>query len=211
MTIKIEIDLSWPQKGAKLFVDQGEYYDFSHFGWGDVWYQYTGYMMGYKEAADEVLQQALTSNNIARLDTHIFPILFLYRQYIELELKWIILVYGEGDKASKGKLIKKMSHDLMELWNEAKRIILENASSEEQEDIDTVQDYIEQFHKLDETSFSFRYPITKGLDQILTGQHRINLRILHQRMDELFHFFNGVDGKLSSIRDYKQEMEQWNQ
>jgi hypothetical protein len=207
--ITLDFDYAWPQKGAKLFIDQGDYYEFSHFGWGDVWLQYTGYMTGYKEAADEVLRQALASKKIAQLDTHIFPILFLYRQFIELELKWVILVYGDADKSAKEKLIKHANHDLMKLWQEAKHIMLEDASPEEQEGVDTVQDYIKQFHELDAGSFTFRCPITKELDQILTSEHRINLRILCQRMNELYHFFMGVDGKLSSIKDYKEDMEQF--
>jgi hypothetical protein len=167
-------------------------------------------MTGYKKAADELVQQALASKNIEQLDTHIFPILFLYRQFIELELKWIILVYGDGDRSAKKELIKDTGHDLMKLWKEAKPIIQEDASPKEQQDHDIVEDYIKQFHTLDKTSCSFRYPITRNLDQILTGEHRINLRILCQRMNELYHFFNGVDGKLSSIKDnYKQNMERY--
>lgn len=207
--ITLDIDYPLPQKGAKLFIDQGDYYEFSHFGWGDVWFQYVGYMTGYKEAADEVVRQALASKKIEQLDTHIFPVLFLYRQFIELELKWIILVYGDADRSAKEKLIRGANHDLMTLWQEAKRIMPEDASPEEQEGVDIVQDYIKQFHELDRTSFTFRYPVRKGLDQILTGEHRINLRILCQRMDELYNFFMGVDGKLSSIKDYKQDMEQF--
>ena len=56
-------------------------------------------------------------------------------------------------------------------------------------------------------SFSFRYPITKKLDQIIKSEQRINLPNLRQRMDELYHFFSGADGKLSSKENYRQEME----
>ena len=46
---------------------------------------------GYKSSADLLVKNALESKNIKILDTFIFPIMFLYRQYLELELKWIII------------------------------------------------------------------------------------------------------------------------
>lgn len=207
--ITLDVNISWPQKDAKLFISDGPPRDFSRIGWGDASHQYVLYMNGYKTAADELVQHALASKNVEWLDTLIFPILFLYRQFIELELKWIFLIYGDADRSVKKSVIGDVSHNLIKLWQKTKAILLENATPEERQDVDIVKDYIEQFNKLDESSFSFRYPITKNLDQILNDEQRINLPNLRQRMDELYHFFNGVDGKLSSIKDYKQDMEQY--
>lgn len=39
-------------------------------------------MEGYKEAADNLIEYATNSNNIKILDTLVFPICFLYRQYL---------------------------------------------------------------------------------------------------------------------------------
>jgi len=177
-------------------------------GWGDASHQYVLYMDGYKTAADELVQCLLASETVGRRDTHIFPILFLYRQFIELELKWIFLVYSDADTSAKKKLIRgKRAHDLINLWEKAKPIVLEGATL--QEDVVIVEDYIMQFHELDKSSSSFRYPINKNLEQILDSQRRINLPNLRQRMDELYHFFNGLDVMLSNIRDYRQDMEEY--
>jgi hypothetical protein len=177
-------------------------------GWGDTSHQYVLYMNGYKTAADELVQHLLASETVGWRDTHIFPILFLYRQFIELELKWIFLVYSDADASAKKKLIRgKKAHDLIDLWEKAKPIVLEGATL--QEDVVAVEEYIMQFHELDKSSSSFRYPINKSLEQILDNQRRINLPNLHQRMDELYHFFSGLDVMLSNIRDYKQDMEEY--
>jgi len=207
--ISLDVDIPWPQKDAKFFISDGPPQVFSVIGGRDASHQYVLYMNGYKTAADELIQHALASKNAGRLDTLIFPILFLYRQYIELELKWVFLVYSDADRSVKKSVISDVGHNLIKLWQKARAILLEDATPKEQQDVNIVEDYIEQFHKLDESSFSFRYPITKNLDQILNDERRINLPNLRQRMDELYHFFNGADGKLSITRDYRQDMEKY--
>lgn len=207
--IALNMKIPWPQENAKLFISDGLPQDFSRIGWGHASHQYVLYMHGYKIGADELVQDAMASKSVERLDTLIFPILFLYRQFIELELKWIFLVYSDARRSVKKSVIGDIGHNLIKLWKKTKPILLEDVTPKECQDVDIVEDYIEQFHKLDETSFSFRYPVTKNLDQILNSERRINLSNLRQRMDELYHFFNGADGKLSSIRDYRRDMEKY--
>jgi hypothetical protein len=90
--ITLGINKLWPQKGAKLFIPDGQPEHFSRIGWGDASHQYVLYMTGYKNAADSLIDHVLASNNVESPDTFVFPILFLYRQFIELRLKWVFLV-----------------------------------------------------------------------------------------------------------------------
>jgi hypothetical protein len=198
--------LPWPKKGSKLFVDGGEYHEFSHFGWGSVDTQFYGYMEGYKKSADELIDLAVNSGDIKTLDTYIFPICFLYRQYLELAMKYIFIKYSGWDKDKKISAIKDVNHNLLRIWNKIKPIILEETTKEEKEDIEAVEDYISQFNIFDKSSFTFRYPITKELDGVLTKERRINLINLKERMDELYCFFDGCTGKLDEISEYKAEM-----
>jgi hypothetical protein len=207
--IKLDANIPSPQKDAKLFISDGPPQDFSTIGCGDASHQYVLYMHGYKTGADELVQNAIASKSAGRLDTLIFPILFLYRQFIELELKWIFLVYSDADRSVKIGVIRDIKHNLIKLWQKTKPILLEEVTPQERQDVDIVEAYIKQFYKLDESSYSFRYPITKNFDQILNAERRINLPNLRKRMDELYHFFTGADGKLSSIRDYRQDMERY--
>ncbi len=203
-------NIPWPQKDAKLFIPDGPPEHFSRIGWGDASHQYVLYMAGYKNAADALIDHVLASKNVERLDTFIFPILFLYRQFIELELKWVFLVHSAADIPEKIEFIKA-KHDLCKLWSQIKPVLLEEATPEERQDVNTVEDYVMQFAKLDKSSSSFRYPITRELKlhQVLNNEQRINLPNLRQRMNELYHFFSGADGKLSSIRECKQDMEKY--
>jgi hypothetical protein len=202
------MEFPWPQKGARLFVQEGNYHEFAHFGWGSASTQFVGYVEAYKEAADRLTLLVLESQETWLLDTQIFPILFLYRQYVELELKCLVLRYSKNSRNSKKIFLRKVSHNLLKLWNEAKKQILEVAGSEQQREfVATVEDYIKQFDELDRSSSSFRYPVTKGLELIHGEEKRINLRVVYDRMKELKNFFAGVDGQLSELRDFRMEID----
>lgn len=200
------MSLPWLKKGNRLFVDGGGYFECSHFGWGSVDTQFYGYMEGYKKSADELIDLAIESVDIKTLDTFIFPVCFLYRQYMELAMKYIYLKYSGSNKEKKISVIKDVNHSLLKIWNKVKPIILEESGKKEKEDIKIVDDYINQFDLFDKSSFTFRYPITKELDGILTGERRMNLVNLKERMNELYCFFDGCTGKLEEISEYKAEM-----
>lgn len=188
----------WPQKGAKLFIEGGNYHEFSHFGWGNTPQEFAGYIHGYKEAADTLLSQAISSNDISKLDTWVFPVLFLYRQYVELQMKDMVLNYGNMDLKVQKSFLKKSSHNLMKIWNELKPM-LENIAcdNKEKNDVEIVESYIQQLHDRDPNSMVFRYPIRKDLQKALDKEYRINLKNLSERMIELENFFSGVDGAFS--------------
>lgn len=75
-----------PKQGERLFKGTSEYYHFSHFGWG-LKSQFYGYIKGYISVSDAAVELAVTSKDIAKLDTYVFPIIFNYRQFLELSLK----------------------------------------------------------------------------------------------------------------------------
>ncbi len=76
----------WPQKGDKLFVE------------GDDWYYVAClndkrdnlglYIVGYKEAGDILVKNIIESRS--HHDSLVFPIVFMYRHYLELRLKQLI-------------------------------------------------------------------------------------------------------------------------
>jgi hypothetical protein len=188
----------WPQTGAKLFIEGGNYHEFSHFGWGNTPQEFAGYIYGYKEAADTLISQAISSKDISKLDTWVFPVLFLYRQYVELQMKDLVLNYGNMDLEEKKNFLKKAGHDLMKIWNKLKPT-LENIASDNKEknDVEIAESYVKQLHDRDPNSVVFRYPIGMDLQKALDKEYKINLKNLSLRMQELENFFNGVDGALS--------------
>jgi len=59
--------LSWPTEYKKIFIEGGEYYEFAHFGWANFDVQLAGYIKGYKEAADLLIDHAVESQDISTL------------------------------------------------------------------------------------------------------------------------------------------------
>lgn len=79
----------WPKPGDKLFV--------SGFGpkvafLGGFGTTFGRYAIGYKEAADALIDRAVEKDYSA--DMQFYPIAFLYRQYLELRLKQLLITGG---------------------------------------------------------------------------------------------------------------------
>jgi len=164
MSISDEKVIPWHKEGAKLFVEDGDNEELSEIGWGYLPTQLAAYIDGYKAAADDLVEEVINSNLTIKRKTYTPAICFLYRQYLELELKSIYLQYSEASKDDKKKAINDIRHDLLKLWQQIKPVISPTAATaSEKLYIVVVEDYIKQFHELDKTSFTFRYPITKNL------------------------------------------------
>jgi hypothetical protein len=198
--IKIDKQLPWPDGYRKLFIEDGGSYEFAHFGWGGFDIQFRGYILGYKESADILIENAIHSKNIATLDTVVFPALFLYRQFLELSLKEFILYFTKGEIEAKITKLNQLNHDLKSMWHEYRKL-MPNPENDEQIRTDkAVEKYILEFHEIDKSSFSFRYPITKSLDLIFKNQKRINLKHVKDIMQELSNYFSGVSGYLADLQ-----------
>jgi hypothetical protein len=74
------------------------------------------YISGYKTAADKLLNLDFKELSVQEIDTLVFPIIFLYRQYIELELKYII---RETNILLNKKADFPPHHGLLDLWDRA--------------------------------------------------------------------------------------------
>ena len=197
----MDLQIKWPVKGAKMFVDGGEYYEFAHFGWGNVATEFHGYMDAYREAADVVLANALASRDISLLDTHVYPILFLYRQHVELALKWLYLLSSEDTDEVKSQFLKTAGHDLMEVWEKVKPLLLKTSSHTDSERVEAADGYVRQMHDFDTSSFTFRYPIRKDLARVTSQERRLNLRVVGERMRELGTFLDAAMDHLTAMRD----------
>jgi hypothetical protein len=193
--------IEWPVKGAKVFVDGGEYYEFAHLGWGTIATEFHGYMDAYREAADAPLRNPLGTRDISVLDTHVYPILFLYRQHIELALKWLYLLSSKDGREVKSRFLKTASHDLMEVWEKVKPLLLKTTSQTDSERVEAADGYLRQLHEFDTSSFTFRYPITKTLARMTTQERRLNLRVVGERMEELNTFLDAAIDHLTSVQD----------
>lgn len=81
------------------------------------------YVKGYKEAGDLLIKQCQSVNK----NILVYPICFMYRHYIEIQLKELITKYEEfimGDVGSLEGIPKKISHhELDKLWRDCKELL----------------------------------------------------------------------------------------
>ena len=198
-------EVPMPQKGQKLFVYKGNYYD-SYIGWGDLHVDFAAYMEGYIRTADDLVDRAIDSHDRGIANTYIYPICFLYRHYLELTMKYFYLNYSETDIKEKSDTIKKVNHNLNEIWKRIKPIFLKYITGEERDHINIVESYINQFQVFDESSYNFRYPITKDLDEVQKEERLISLDNLKKRMNELYNFFSGGLERLGVLIENRDEL-----
>jgi hypothetical protein len=89
----------------------------------------------------------------------IYPIVFCYRQFIELSIKGQISDYCT--KLQKETSVSHNTHDLKKLLKAYIDMCGDNTPWS-YEDIRTVISCIKQFNKIDPKSFTFRYPADKN-------------------------------------------------
>jgi hypothetical protein len=145
-------EFPWPKPGDILFRSDEDPQSDAWLNW--ALRGWDAYASGYLEAANLLVEKALETGQ--RTDTLIYPMAFLYRHYLELRLKEII-VQSRGLLAGQSDF--KREHRLLVLWNSV-RLILENVwPNGPTIDLNAVENVILQFHDLDSKSEAFRYPV----------------------------------------------------
>lgn len=150
-----------PDKASDLFASSGKRRDEVMMGGKDN--DWDLYCMGYWRAADALVDH-ITQNRNADLErpyasyweSQAYAALFLYRHYLELRLKEMLLGYA-GDFSSIDR-----EHRLLNLWEALVRreqeVLRESPSGEAIADLETAKRIISEFDRMDKDSQAFRYP-----------------------------------------------------
>jgi hypothetical protein len=161
------------------------------------------YTVGYKLAADSLVDKVDETGEDQ--DSLVYPVCFLYRQYIELRLKEIIrsgrkLIDEPGDFPQ--------HHKIQDLWNTAVPI-LKKAFAHESSPLDLSRSdhVVSEFAKVDPESFAFRYPTDKTGASQLQGMWHINLRRLRDFVNAFADDLDSASAGISVYLDYKHIME----
>ncbi|MCH4888945.1 hypothetical protein EZV73_15230 [Acidaminobacter sp. JC074] len=200
----------------KLFIEGKNQRTRAYFGWQDKDTAFYGVKMGYKNAADKLVDDAIESGltgAISTLDTFIFPICFLYRNSIEVSLKGIYMRYCGG--------LLKGGHDLVLLWNNLYNEVILNIQDDKF--LDEVKKYkkkfvlysfndidygeiralFNEFNQInDQKADVFRYLLDKNGELYFTDNKFIDYPNLKETMDYIYkaldYIYTVVDEYLSS-------------
>ena len=148
---------------------------------------------GFCEAAHVLVEQSESEPHLR--SSFVYPVVFLYRQSLELHLKYLLMAYGP----SAGELPDFRSHDLKGLWSSCKRVVQffeGNAEPADMVAFQTVEDMIAEFDAVDPRSDASRFAHdTKGRPMKLP-MPTIDLPNLRRVLASIHNFLECVDWQL---------------
>lgn len=163
---------------------------------------------GYKDSAFELLENLIVKKDIdwLSLDSKIFPIIFIFRQFLELILKQTLRFEKLIKKEIKSdELGFNTTHSLQDLWKDLKPIVQSRYKNYDQKTQDElfekdgiIDNLILELESLDSGSFAFRYPFEKpkkGSKKITYSlpEMTIDLKNLKDKMEKLTFYFEGIN------------------
>ncbi|MFB3302089.1 hypothetical protein [Pseudomonas sp. AMR01] len=178
--------------GQPLFIRGDDWHNNAMLGW--THFPLDLYAAGYKDAADGLLF-ALAERKVS-LDSVIYPLVFLYRQGIELELKLMVpLARRLAEKPEK----LDHSHGLMPLWGELRELLEKLDPRKDDKELPAMESFIQQLDKIDPASYAFRYPTTKKGAASLPDLQYVNVRHLSEIMNSVFKMLSGIHSLLGEM------------
>lgn len=187
---------SFPSAEDKLFTTAEDWWNnaclnFISSGWA-------AYSAGYKEAADILV--ANVEQQPRAQDILVYPILFLYRQYLELALK---------DLIRQARRLKDVSepfpktHGIDELWRICHQLLSEISPGDSVAELEHIGRLISEFSQVDPTSMAFRYPEDKEGNPSLPGITQINLRNVRDVIGKIASLLYGADAQIAEYLSIK--------
>jgi hypothetical protein len=167
-----------------------------------------GYVDGFRKAADLAVEHVLVTGHDQ--DYLVYPVVFGYRQYLELRLKGLLRDASRLlDRASPSpKLLGQ--HKLSPLWNELHPLLEAIFADDNSEQRGLIGERIEEFSEMDPDSFSFRYATTKaGTQSLPRDLWHINLGRLRMIMEKMAAILDGADNGISVHLEHKAEMREY--
>lgn len=179
------------------FYQQGEMpenpEDMAYIMWSeDSVFNFSNYSYAYRQAAEALYSQFVNHRgDYAVKDPMGITLTFMYRHYMELTTKFLYMKffpYLHGRQMNEDELVRfieETGHNLNTIWIKLKPMLSELSQKMKSSfDIDAYGHYISEFQRYDETSMRMRYPIDKKGKAIEIQSQRLDIKILHDCMDE---------------------------
>ena len=213
--MKIVTKIRWPKMGDRPFKDKSA--DMTSPTWCSLnWMSNLGvsdslYAEAFKEAGDKIINELEREEKAKHPDMYFFPIAFLYRHCLELQMKniirlgiWLKLI---SDNEELSGILG--SHNLHLLWSKAKAVITKYWPDGDEKDIKAAECIILDFHSIDKTGQNLRYSEDKsGNKTVRNMPGSVQLIDLKDVFEAIYNFFNGCEAGLQDGLDTMKSMEQ---
>jgi hypothetical protein len=188
-----EKEFKWPASGDTAFKPPGRWIDGAEIERNEF-ARLVFMTRGYKLAGDLMVARA-KEDRYDRKDL-IYPILFNYRHFVELSLKYLISTYGSV------VAIEPIwdTHRLEKLWFRFSEIMIAYRDPAENDARNAVGAVIAEFAKVDPDSFSYRYPVTRKGEPIAPLEEALEIANLADAIEKLDNYFTGCGGWLENLK-----------
>jgi hypothetical protein len=162
----------------------------------------------YRESAERLMDLACDAPGL--LNVHALPAVYLFRHYVELTLKDMLVTARSLADQSPGF---PDSHRLVRLWTELRALLREVSDDDDGEPdlLDVVEEMIKELDTTDPGSMAFRYPRGRqdsGRPPLLPDEYEyFDMRVFRDQAKRLAHCFDGSSTQLSEWLDIKHDME----
>jgi len=169
------------------------------------------YAKGYRTAAGLMAKQVFETAG-ADKNVLVFPILCLYRHYIELLLKRLTEVgaFLVDKELSKFETRQLGKHRLDALWGILRPIVeavCEGSNTLAKEDIEGIDSYIRQMTYVDPEGQGSRYAASKKGEPSMPYLPHTNIRVFADAMERLGDFLERLDSGFVAMQGIKNEMQ----
>jgi len=188
----MSIDFNWPKKGNKALVSAA---DGAYFHIPSIRMFYPPHATSFKEAAEIVLDKIEADVNKASNDIFVFPVMYLYRHGIEINLKSIIKVGVGLDFFRKEEVEEDLEwHNLAKLWNHAKKLLFQRWPTSDPAPCKATEAVINELHQSDPNGQVFRYAADKNgkLHRYERLPDHISIAALKKTMDGVYNFLEAT-------------------
>ena len=186
----------WPQKGDNLFVERGDRdYNAVLNGRRD---NLSLFAVGYKKAGEMLVETVMKSRRDH--DSLVFPIAFVYRQYLELRLKQLI---RDSKRLLDDASGFPVTHKIAELWTMCRPLLNRIELNVGEQVLDAIEELIAAFADGDEDSYAFRYPTDTKNNPSLPDLSYVNLPNLAEVIKKMANFLEAVSWQVSVTLEQK--------
>lgn len=160
------------------------------------------YAFGYKSVADRLVATFMNQGHFG--DSDAYPVVFLYRHYLELRLKQLLVASGllldEEAKAPN-------THKLVPLWTML-RPRLEHFYSDDRSMAfyDDIGTRLEEFDSVDAGSYAFRYPVDRQAVPNLQGLNQINIKRVSDVVGAMAQILDGASDAFDRWQNTKNDL-----
>jgi hypothetical protein len=160
------------------------------------------YAEGYKCAGDIAVQYVIDNNWYQ--DFLVYPIVFLYRHYLELRLKDLYFV---SSRLLDQDIDIPTNHNLLLCWDRVRSNIEQVwTDAGTKHALSKIEDRLKELNNVDVRSDAFRYPEDKQKKPTLAGLAHVNLKHLKEVVQGIANVLDGSSIGIGEYLDAKNEM-----